>query len=120
MLAKEAKEVGAESIDYILQCSYEKARTEVRPVNYYVGEQILLDLMYYTGTLVGEIVKRQVFNYFKSDDAAGQVCRKLLSVKLFMAPVSEFIKGRTGQTIAVELVATKWRSRGAHAYQKQL
>lgn len=105
MVAKVTLTHFEESLDDILQCAYESARTAVRSGLYKVVEQVLFYFL--RRGVSGETLDGYVSTYFNignTDDKAG---KKLLSINYAMAPISKFIQRRTGEAIAAERVATK-------------
>lgn len=93
-------------MNYVLQCTYEKAQTRARSVVYNIVDQkILLDLL--RREMMDEFLDNHIGNVLDTSDAVDRICGKLLSTYAFIAPISAFIQHRTGQTVAGRCITTK-------------
>lgn len=107
IVAKEITTLVEESLDDILQCAYENARSGVRSVVYNVVEQVVFDLI--RQDVIGETLDKHISAYLDTENAADKVCDKLLSNNSFMTPIATFVKRKTNETIAAERVVAKMK-----------
>lgn len=121
-VAKEIPTPVAESLNDILQCAYEKARTGARSVAYIVVQQFIFDL--FCREVMDEIPEKHLANYFDTSDDTYKIGKRLLFVNAFMAPVATFVQCRTGGLLAAEDLGTKiektLRSRTLDAYAQRV
>lgn len=105
LVFREIPTLGANSLDNILQCTCENARTKVCFVVYKVVEQIIFEL--FRGEVFDEILEKNISKYFDTSYTADKVGKQILSLNDFMVPITAFTLYRTSKSISAERVATK-------------
>lgn len=89
MVAKELSTFVTDSLDDILQFTYEKARMTVWSVVYKIVEKILFDLLRLEAK--NEILNKRLANCFNTGDAADKIGGKSFSINASMAQIAVFI-----------------------------
>lgn len=93
MAAKEIWTLVRDSLDDILQSTYEKAGSGGFSVVYNDVEKIPFDLL--SREVMYATVDNHIANYFDSSDAADKIGEELLCTNAFMAPIPGFIQRTT-------------------------
>lgn len=105
LLAKEVPTLVADSLNDILQCTYEKSRTGARYVVYNVVKQIIFDLL--RRDLMDKTLDQHIAKYFNTSDTVERVRANVVSKNAFMAPITAFIQRCTSKAVDTECIATE-------------